>query len=75
MKYTSFFLLIVFLLFNCSENTTEPENNNSQKTIDVLVLGDDGTEDSLITVLEDAGFQVNYVGPYYEYMDFLVRCN
>ena len=67
MKYTSFFLLIIFLLSGCSENSSEPEENKSQKTIDVLVLGDDGTEDSLITVLEDAGFQVNYAGPYYEY--------
>jgi len=71
MKYTSFFLIIIllqiFLLSNCSENTTEPEDNNTQKTIDVLVLGDDGTEDSLMMVLDQAGFNVDYAGPYYEY--------
>jgi len=69
MKRFSFIFIIIvlpfFLLNSCSENATEPDEN--PKNIDVLVLGDDGTEDSLITVLRNADFKVDDAGPYYEY--------
>jgi hypothetical protein len=58
---------ICFLTIQCSNDSTEPEEKESQKTIDVLVLGDDGTEDSLIAVLSAAGYDVDYAGPYYDY--------
>ena len=71
MKQTTIIYILIllsyFLFFHCSENATEPEKEDIQKTIDVLVLGDDGTEDSVLSVLQDAGFQVDNAGPYYEY--------
>ena len=61
-------IFISILLFShCATDLTEPQEKDEEKTIDVLILGDDGTEDSLILVLQNAGFKVDFAGPYYEY--------
>jgi len=61
---TGFTMLLLVFLFNaCSKDPVSSKRDPAK----ILVLEDGGTEDTLYTVLDSAGFDVTHGGLYYDY--------
>ena len=66
MKQVVLLFAVLILFWHC-ENANESDDPDIKRDKEILILEDDGTQDSIAQILSDFGFKVELGGPYWEY--------